>query len=69
MEDVDPMSAGKVLFPGNAEVGCVALAADTPVTMTAVPVAATPPMRPLVVLFAYGASERKALLSVAVASE
>ena len=69
MEDVDPMSAGRVVLPGNTEVACVALAADTPVTMTAVPVAATPLMRPLVVLFAYGASERKALLSVAVASE
>ena len=41
-----------MLLP-EAEAGAaVALAADSPVTMTAVPVAATPPTRPLVVLLA-----------------
>jgi hypothetical protein len=52
MEDVDPMSAGVVLLPGVAEASCVAFAAETPVTITAVPVAATPPTIPLVVLLA-----------------
>jgi len=52
MEDVDPISAGSVLLPGDAEADCVALAAETPVTTTAVPVAATPPTRPFVVLLA-----------------
>jgi hypothetical protein len=49
MEDVDPISAGVVLLPRDVEVGWVALAAETPVTITAVPVAATPPTIPLVV--------------------
>jgi hypothetical protein len=52
MEDVDPMSAGMVLLSDNAEAGCVALAAETPVTITAVPVAATPPTIPSVVALA-----------------
>lgn len=50
--DVDAMAAGRVLFPDEDAGVAVALAADNPVTMTAVPVAATPPTRPLVVLFA-----------------
>lgn len=52
MEDVDPMSAGSVLLLGDAEADWVAFAAGMPVTMTAVPVAATPPTRPFVVLLA-----------------
>jgi len=54
IEDVDPISAGKgtVLLPGNVEAACVAFALEIPVTMTAVPVAATPPTRPSVVLLA-----------------
>jgi hypothetical protein len=51
MEDVDSRSTtGLVLLSSDAD--CVALAAETPVTMTAVPVAATPPTRPFVVLLA-----------------
>lgn len=50
--DVDAIAAGRVLFPDEDAGVAVALAADNPVTMTAVPVAATPPTRPLVVLFA-----------------
>lgn len=50
--DVEAAGAGRVLFPNEDAGVAVALAADSPVTMTAVPVAATPPTRPLVVLFA-----------------
>lgn len=50
--DVDAAGAGRVLFPDEEVAAAVALAADSPVTMTAVPVAATPPTRPLVVLLA-----------------
>lgn len=53
--DVEAAGAGRVLFPNEDAGVAVALAADSPVTMTAVPVAATPPTRPLVVLLAYGA--------------
>ena len=42
-------------MPDEDAAVAVALAADSPVAMTEVPVAATPPTRPLVVLFAYGA--------------
>lgn len=54
---VDAAGAGRVLFVlfPDKEGVAVALMADSPVTMTAVPVAATPPTRPLVVLLAYGA--------------
>jgi hypothetical protein len=50
--DVEAAGAGRVPFPNEDAAVAVALAADSPVTMTAVPVAATPPTRPLVVLFA-----------------
>jgi hypothetical protein len=53
--DVEAMAAGRVLFPDEDAEVAVALAAESPVTMTAVPVAATPPTRPLAVLLAYGA--------------
>jgi hypothetical protein len=49
--DVDAAGAARVLLA--AAVGAtVAFAAVSPVTMTAVPVAATPPTRPFVVMFA-----------------
>ena len=50
--DVDARGSARVLLPDEDAGVAVALAADNPVTMTAVPVAATPPTRPLVVLFA-----------------
>jgi len=52
---VDAAGAGRVLLPDSEAGVTVALVADSPVAMTAVPVAATPPTRPLVVLLAYGA--------------
>jgi hypothetical protein len=53
--DVDAAGAGRVLLADEALGAAVALAAVSPVAMTAVPVAATPPIRPFVVLLAYGA--------------
>ena len=50
--DVDARGSARVLLPDEDAGVAVALAADNPVTITAVPVAATPPTRPLVVLFA-----------------
>lgn len=50
--DVDARGSARVLLLDEDTGVAVALAADSPVTMTAVPVAATPPTRPLVVLFA-----------------
>ena len=54
MEDVDPTGAARVLLAEAVGVA-VALAAERPVAKTEVPVAATPPTRPFVVLLAYGA--------------
>ena len=50
--DVDASGSMRVLLPVEDAGVAVALAADSPVAMTPVPVAATPPTRPLVVLFA-----------------
>jgi hypothetical protein len=50
--DVDAIGAGRVLLADEAAGMDVAFAAVSPVTMTAVPVAATPPTRPFVVLLA-----------------
>lgn len=52
MVEVEPTGATLVLLADEAVVAAVAFAAVTPVTTTAVPVAATPPARPLVVLLA-----------------
>lgn len=54
MEEVDPTGAALVLLVEAVGVA-VALAEDRPVARTDVPVVATPPTRPLVVLLAYGA--------------
>jgi hypothetical protein len=50
--DVDAAGAARVLLPEEAVGAAVAFAAVSPVTITAVPVAATPPTRPFVVLLA-----------------
>lgn len=54
---MEPEGAATVTLPAEVTGTEVALAAETPVTKTAVPVAATPPTRTLVVLLAYGADD------------
>ena len=49
--DVDARGSGRVLLADEGAAVAVALGADTPVAMPAVPVAATPPTRPFLVLF------------------
>lgn len=55
--EVDADALATVAFADEVTAIVVALAVETPVTTTAVPVAATPPTRPFVVLLAYGPAE------------